>query len=129
MQAPIAELVEELARPQAPYPDYEWQGWDIRPIASGNNRLFRATRDDYDWAIKFMIRDPRNRAQREFSALTLIDRLGTQVGPRPLYLDQDRYQQAVVVQTWIDGTALNSPPADDATWSQILETYALVHRI
>src|SRR5262249_56554813 len=51
------------------------------------------------------------------------------VGARPLYLDQDRYQQAVVVQTWIDGTALNSPPADDATWSQILRTYALVHRI
>jgi aminoglycoside phosphotransferase (APT) family kinase protein len=129
MPTPIAELIEELAGLHAPYADYEWQGWHIRPIASGNNLLFRATRDGHDWAVKFMIRDQRNRAQREFSALTLIDSLGTPVGPRPLHIDQDSYPQAVVVQTWVDGTALSSPPAEDATWAQILQTYALVHRI
>ena len=129
MSASIAGLLEELAHLQAPYPDYEWQGWHIRPVASGNNLLFRATRDGHDWAVKFMIRDQRNRARREFGALTLIGGLGAPVGPRPLYIDQDSYQHAVVVQTWVDGTPLSSPPADDATWSHILQAYALIHKI
>jgi thiamine kinase-like enzyme len=125
----ITTIVEQLARLQAPYSEHEWRGWHIRPIASGNNLLFRATRDDQDWAVKFMIRDQRNRAQREFSALALIANQGAPVGPRPLYLDLDSYQHAVVVQTWLDGTALLAPPADDSTWSQILQVYALVHTL
>jgi thiamine kinase-like enzyme len=125
----IAALIEQLAGLQSPYSDYEWQGWHIRPIASGNNLLFRARRDSDDWAVKFLIRDQRNRAQREFCALSLIDGLSSRVGPRPVYVDHDRYHHAVVVQTWIDGTALQAPPTDDSTWSRIVETYALVHQI
>jgi aminoglycoside phosphotransferase (APT) family kinase protein len=125
----ITGLIEKLARLQAPYQDHEWRGWHIRPIASGNNLLFRTTCEGHDWAVKFLIRDQRNRAQREFGALTLIDSRGAPVGPRPLYINQDSYEHAVIVQTWIDGTALSSPPADDSTWSRILQTYALIHRI
>jgi thiamine kinase-like enzyme len=122
-------LIEQLAGLQPPYADDTWQGWRIRPIASGNNLLFRATRDDQDCAVKFMIRDRRNRAQHEFDALTLIDGLSPRIGPRPVFIDRDRYHHAVVVQTWIDGSALQAPPTDDSTWSQIVETYALVHQI
>ena len=125
----ITALIEQLASLEAPYAEHEWQGWQIRPIASGNNLLFRARRAGDDWAMKFMIRDQRDRARREYEALTLIDDLGLPVGPRPIYVDRDRYPQAVVVQTWVDGTALETPPTDDSTWSQILQTYALVHQI
>jgi thiamine kinase-like enzyme len=125
----ISAIVEQLARLQAPYSEHKWHGWHIRPIASGNNLLFRTTRDDQDWAVKFMIRDQRNRAQHEFSALTMLEHQGALIGPRPLYLDLDSYQHAVVVQTWVDGTALLEPPADDSTWSQILQVYALVHTL
>ena len=125
----VNTLIEQLASQAAPYQEYEWQGWHIRPIASGNNLLFRARRAGDDWAVKLMIRDQRNRAQREFGALALIAGLGSPVGPRPVFTDLDRYQHAVVVQTWIEGTALESPPADDSTWLRILETYALIHRI
>src|SRR5262245_13542908 len=125
----ITALIEQLACLQAPYSEYDWQEWRIRPIASGNNLFFRASRAGDNWAVKFMIRDQRNRAQREFSALSLLNDLGLPIGPRPVYVDHDNYPHAVVVQTWVDGTALQLPPTDDSTWSHILQAYTLIHHI
>ncbi len=125
----IPALIEQLAHLPAPYVAHEWRGWQIRPIISGNNLLFRATRDHADLAIKLMIRDDRNRAQREFSALTLLESLGSPVAPRPIFLDLDSYKHAVVAQTWVDGDMLQSAPGDDATWLRILQTYHAVHQI
>ena len=46
-------LVAYLAQFEAACPEHEWQDWHIRPVASGNNRLFRATRDaDLQCALK-----------------------------------------------------------------------------
>ena len=126
---PFTSLVDYLADISALHVEHEWQGWHIRPILSGNNLLFRATQDIYDLAVKFMIRDERNRAQREFASLTLIYRLDSDIGPRPIYLDLDSYRHTVLVQTWIEGSVLSSPPNDDATWLQILQTYRLVHQV
>lgn len=122
-------LVERLAHLPALYVAHEWCGWQIRPVVSGNNLLFRATRDGADLAIKLLIRDERNRAQREFSALTLLESLGSPVAPRPIFLDLDSYRHAVLAQTWVDGQMLQSAPDDDSTWLRILQTYHAVHRI
>jgi thiamine kinase-like enzyme len=126
---PIASLVDYLAGSSALHVEHEWQSWHIRPILSGNNLLFHATRDASDLAVKFFIRDERFRAQREFASLTLIDRLDSMIGPRPVYLDLDSYKHSVLVQTWIEGSVLRSPPDDDATWLQIVQTYRRVHQV
>lgn len=122
-------ILEHLAQLQPPYREHVWSAWLVRPVASGNNRLFRVTRDVDDWAVKFTIRDDRDRARREFNALTLLDRTGPGLAPRPVHLELDRYDLSVVVQNWIDGTPLWSPPADDATWLQILRAYRRLHSL
>jgi thiamine kinase-like enzyme len=80
-------------------------------------------------AVKFLIRDERQRAQREWSALTLLEHLRVPLGPRPLYCDLARMPHAVVVQTWLEGEVLQAPPTDDATWLQILQMYATLHQV
>ncbi|MBC8077414.1 MAG: aminoglycoside phosphotransferase family protein [Chloroflexales bacterium] len=129
MSTPLAALVEQLARQQPPYRSYGWSGWQIQPVPSGNNLLFRATGETQDVAVKFLIRDARQRAQREWAALSLIDRMNAPFGPRPLHYDHERLPHAAVVQTWLDGTALHATPTDDVAWLQIVQTYAAVHRL
>lgn len=123
------ELLEHLSDLRGPYHEHHWFGWHVRPVPSGNNLIFRVTRDADDWAVKFTIRDERNRAQREFSSLRLLESLNLQVAPRPLYFDQERYRLPVVVQTWIEGTPLKLPPEDDAIWTDILLAYHVVHQV
>jgi aminoglycoside phosphotransferase (APT) family kinase protein len=123
------DLLQHLSHLREPYPEHLWQGWHIRVVPSGNNLIFRVTRDANDWAVKFTIRDERNRAWREFKALCLLESLGLPVAPRPIWFDQERYRLPVVVQTWIDGIALNSPPADDVTWTNLLLAYHEVHQV
>lgn len=123
------DLLQHLSHLREPYTEHLWQGWHIRVVPSGNNLIFRATRDADDWAVKFTIRDERNRAQREFNALQLLDSLNSCVAPRPLYFDREQFRLPVVVQTWIDGAALNSPPVDDGTWINILLAYHDVHLV
>jgi hypothetical protein len=61
-------------------------------VPSGNNLIFRVTRDADDWAVKFTIRDERNRARREFKALRLLESLDVPVVPRPIYFDQEQFR-------------------------------------
>ena len=41
-----------------------------------------------DWAIKFTMRDARDRAGREFATLTLLERLNLRCAPQALYLER-----------------------------------------
>jgi aminoglycoside phosphotransferase (APT) family kinase protein len=127
--AQAGPLVDYLAGGELREGEHAWQGWQIRPIRSGNNRLYRATGPGGDWAVKLTIRDDRDRARREFNSLTLLDRLGAAVAPRPIFCDPDHAGQPAVVQTWVEGIPLWSPPDDDATWLKILEAYRRVHAI
>src|SRR5713226_9705675 len=122
----VRPLLDYLAGAQPLSTEHNWQQWRIRPAPSGNNRLFRASCPGADWVVKFAIRDDRDRARREFNALTLLEHCAPGVAPQPIYCDPKRYEQPVVVQTWVAGRALWSPPGDDAAWRQILETY---HRL
>jgi aminoglycoside phosphotransferase (APT) family kinase protein len=107
-----------------------WQGWLLQRIeGGGNNLLYRATSGDADLAIKFTISDSRDRAGREFTALSLLRQAGFAIAPEPVLLDRERYRMPVVVQTWLDGEVSADPPASDADWTRWLEHLATVHAI
>jgi thiamine kinase-like enzyme len=107
-----------------------WRDWQIARVAgAGNNLLYRATGDRLDLAIKFTIRDARDRAGREYAALLALQQAGLEIAPAPLWLDRDRYAQPVVVQSWLAGDVLAAPPSDDQEWQQLLEHYIALHTL
>ncbi len=107
-----------------------WRGWRIAPVAGGaNNLLFRATRGDDDYAVKFTVRDERRRAWREYTALAALQHCGLAVAPRAMWLDETRCRQPVVVQTWLDGEGLSAPPACGADWQALLGHYCAIHTL
>jgi aminoglycoside phosphotransferase (APT) family kinase protein len=75
------------------------------------------------------MRDDRDRAGREYAALTAIARAIATFAPGAVWLEQQRYRQPVVVQTWGDGTSLTAPPAADDEWEKLLELYCSIHRV
>jgi hypothetical protein len=82
----------------------EWQGWTINCIDGGaNNLLYRATNPHSDLAVKFTVRDERDRAGREYGALLALQQAGLWIAPQPVWLERERYAQPVVVQTWLNG--------------------------
>lgn len=65
-----------------------WQAWSVAPIAGGaNNLLYRTTSDHGDFAVKFTIRDQRDRAGREYRALSALAQAGLTIAPHPMLLD------------------------------------------
>ncbi|MBN1878146.1 MAG: aminoglycoside phosphotransferase family protein [Anaerolineae bacterium] len=107
-----------------------WQGWHIRPIVGGrNNLLYRATGSIGDFAIKFTIRDERDRAGREFGALTALQQVGYTLAPVPVLLDCDSYSLPVVVQTWLEGEVVDAAPTSDVDWEQLIRHLAILHTV
>ena len=82
-----------------------------------------------DVAVKFTLRDARNRAEREFLALTALQQLELRLAPAPVWLEQERYAYPVVVQEWLTGEVMRTPPETDAAWEQLLNLYAAVHTL
>ena len=77
---------------------WQWQDWTIVRIDGGmNNRLFRATGPTGDVAVKFTIRDARDRAGREWAALEFLAENSADLAPLPLLLDRDRHAHQVIV--------------------------------
>src|SRR4051812_1764833 len=114
----------------AAHPDGDWREWRVRPVAgAGNNLLFRASSAAHDLAIKFTIRDERDRAGREYAALLALQQAGLAIAPAPLWLDRDSYAQPVIVQTWLAGQVAAAPPASDLEWQQLLSHYLTVHSV
>ena len=109
---------------------WQWQDWEIHPICGGlNGRVFRASGPEGDVAVKFTVRDSRDRAGREWAALTLLAEYSDTLAPRPLLLDRDRYPQQVIVQSWLDGHSSDSPPADDAAWESLCRHLLEIHSL
>jgi aminoglycoside phosphotransferase (APT) family kinase protein len=125
----FARLLQHIdsMRPRRPE---TWDGWNIAPISGGaNNLLYRATGEDGDYALKFTIRDNRDRAGREYGALCALRQAGLQIAPEPILLERDRYEQPVVVQSWLRGEALAGPPQGDAEWAAVSDHYAAFHSV
>lgn len=128
MSAALIPLLDHLAA--LPEAGSAWAGWAITRIGGGaNNRVYRATRSPHDLAVKFAIRDGRDRAGREHLALAALAAAGLDVAPRPLLLLRDCYPQPVTVQTWLAGDVSPAPPADDAGWHALLDHLAAVHTV
>ena len=126
---PFLALLDHLGT-TAPADNGEWRDWHIIRVAgAGNNLLFRATGVAHDLAIKFTIRDQRDRAGREYAALLALRQAGLMIAPQPLWLDRDRYAQPVVVQSWLEGTVLPAPPASDCEWQRLVDHYLSIHTL
>lgn len=124
----LIPLLDHLAA--TPHPAGEWQGWRLTRIPGGaNNLLFRATSAQADLAVKFTIRDERDRAGREFKALTALQQAGLDLAAQPVLLLRRRYPQPVVVQSWLAGETSTTLPQGDAEWTPLLEHYARLHRL
>jgi hypothetical protein len=125
----LADLLTHLSQPNLPS-DLIWQGWRIQQIGGGrNNLLYHADGPGGDFAIKFTIRDKRDRAGREYAALRAVRRAGLAIAPDPVLLDRNSYPQPVVVQTWLAGEVSDAPPAADDEWLALLGHYATNHNI
>jgi thiamine kinase-like enzyme len=126
---PFLPLLDHLGR-SAPRANGEWRDWHVTQVAgAGNNLVFRATSPAHDLAIKFTIRDERDRAGREYAALLALQQAGLAIAPAPLWLDRDRYTQPVVVQSWLEGAVLAAPPAGDDEWQRLLDHYRAIHSL
>lgn len=105
-------------------------GWDVRQVTGGANGLvYYARNGDTEVAVKFSIDDERDRAGREYDALTVLQNTGLDLAPRPLLLERHRYRQPVVVQSWLAGVVSAAPPDTDETWIKLLEHYAALARV
>ena len=110
--------------------DGQWRGWRFARVGGGqNNLLYRASGPRGDLAVKFTMRDWRDRAGREYDALLALHRAGLSVAPQPVLLDRHRYAQPVVVQTWIEGEVSAVPPTTEAQWRSLLQHFATIHAI
>ncbi len=107
-----------------------WQGWQISRIGGGaNNRVYRATGEGADIAVKFTIRDDRDRAGREYDALRALQQAGLALAPAPILMERDRYANPVVVQSWLAGAVMDTPPAGDEDWDRLLGHYLSIRRV
>lgn len=112
----------------APTAAMRWGRWRIVPIPGGaNNLLYRATAPDADYAIKLTVRDDRDRAGREYAALSALHAAGHALAPEPVLLDRERYRQPLVVQRWLPGEVLSGAPTTDAGWAALVAHYCALH--
>ena len=125
----IYPLLDFLAQNETPT-ETVWRGWRITRVTGGwNNLLYRATNDACDLAIKFTLRDARDRAGREYNALPALHQAGLNIAPAPILLERERYRLPVVVQTWIAGEVRDAPPRNDDEWTHLLEHYAALAQV
>ena len=107
-----------------------WQDWHIRRVGGGmNGLLFRAFGPAGDVAVKFAIRDVRDRAGREWAALSMLAGKSATLAPRPLLLERDRYPHQVIVQSWLDGESSEAAPADAVAWDALCRHLLEVHSL
>ena len=115
--------MRELINYLATWPeDGRFQSHTIQKISGGaNNILYKVCGDEGDLAVKFTLRDGRNRARREFQALQAIQAHGLGIAPKPILLDESSYAQPVVVQSWLAGEVTAVPPQTDADWHKLVQ--------
>lgn len=105
-------------------------GWRYTRAKGGaNNLVYRATSPSHDLAIKWAIRDERDRAGREWAALSALQSAGLRIAPAPILLDREHFAQPLVVQSWLAGPVLLAPPASDAEWHELLAHYLAIHSL
>lgn len=126
----IIELIAQMRRDELTAT--EAGGWQITQAAHGmNGVVYRAQHDDgRDHAVKVTLRDPiRDRAGREFAALTALQHTGVTPAPVALYRDPPELpEESVVVAQWINGERLNDQDRLNAH-RQIQTALLAAHRL
>lgn len=107
------------------------EDWHIQLAARGMNGLvFHATHaDGRDYAVKVTRRDPRQRAIREFTALTTLHRTG--IAPRPIACHPeipDLPDSSITVTEWLDAMPFD-PPDTLTGHRRIQHTLTVAHHI
>lgn len=126
----LLALMDHLAVAVPEQAQGRWQTWQIERVGGGmNNRLFRVQRDGEDYAIKFTMRDRRDRAGREWWALNLLRGAGFKLAPEPVWLDRNRYKQPVIVQTWLSGSVDDKLPEAEGEWEKLLAHLLAIHTL
>ena len=92
-----------------------------------NNLVYRARDSNYDYAVKFTIKDKRKRASREFVALRALRKFGLEIAPQAILLDEDSFSQPVVVQTWMPGQRMTAAPNSQNEWQKVISHFASIH--
>jgi aminoglycoside phosphotransferase (APT) family kinase protein len=129
LQSQLADLLMRLSQGDVEA-DCSWRDWRIRRIEGGqNNLLYHADGPAGAFAVKFTIRDERDRAGREYAALRALRAAGLMIAPEPVLLDRASYPQPVVVQTWLAGEVDAKPPADDDEWLALLSHFVRIHEL
>jgi len=110
--------------------------WTVTRIYGGmNGQTYRVDYTDKvndSIAIKFRKRDQRQRAQREFTVMTMLQSQNYALAPKPIELitDHPNLPDDVVVMSWIDGTVLNDMSSvSQTTWEHILSAFAQLNTI
>ncbi len=95
----------------------------------GNNVVFRVLGQGRDSAVKFTIRDGRQRARREYMALRALHAAGLDLAPRPSHFDDTSFAHPVVVMDWLEGEVSAEAPKSDADWTHLVAHYATIHTV
>jgi len=133
----LASHLADLTPPPEAGVRFLWRGWRITRIGGGrNNRVYRATGEQADVAVKLTSPGPIDRAGREYGALQAIAEAGLarhnggEIAPRPLLLDRDiPFTGGVVVSTWLDGHVGEDLPISDDEWRCLVGHLLAVHTI
>ena len=124
MSAELFALLDYLAA--TPQPAASWQSWQLASIVGGaNNRLIRATGPAGDFAIKWTLRDARDRAGREWTALKALEAATPPLAPQAVLLERERYPLPVVVQTWVAGALFQ--PTTTAHLTTLVHYFQTLH--
>lgn len=125
----LQPVLAHLAHSQPIAPEC-WQGWRLSRVVGGaNNLLYRATGNAGDFAVKFCIRDSRDRAGREYDALCVLAEVGLAIAPEPVLLDRQSYPNPVVAQSWLPGAVLTAPPTTDEAWRSLVDHFVAIHAV
>jgi len=108
----------------------KFDSWQFEKVEGGaNNLLYKASQNYQKFAVKFTVSDSRQRAQREYDALHVLEQSNLQLAPKAIILDLTSYKNPVVVQSWLEGKVLQRPPLEDNDWRNILLYYQKLHSI
>ncbi len=107
----------------------QFRGWTFRRVSGGaNNLVYRVRESDETYAVKFCLADERDRAGREYAALSLLNDFSIPLAPKALLLEREHYALPVVVQAWLEGEVMR-PPVSEAAWDTLLTYYAALHSV
>lgn len=108
--------------------NYERNGIVITRVRGGaNNAMYRVSAGGEDYAVKLCVKDERQRARREFNALTFLRAANIDLAPEPILLDEscDHVPFPLVIYRWVWGESLSLPLNDEQLRWILTATHAI----